>query len=189
MLYTALTAGFVLHVQAPYLLNRFDIVLAIGPLLLGMGAVEWRAHRFADHARDLLTRVAAPRQLAVRMRWRMVAETLLCMAMVALPAAVLLLALRQVHLLSPAAITMTGAYVTLAGCYFLSFILAGRGRFGWLSAAFATATVGHLAVVLWPGWALSPIEDAAAVLGSTVLLQVLLLTALFGVVGQVRQYR
>ena len=81
---------------------------------------------------------------------------------------------------------MTGAYVTLAGCYFLSFILAGRGRFGWLSAAFATATVGHLAVVLWPGWALSPIEDAAAVLGSTVLLQVLLLTALFGVVGQVR---
>ena len=41
--YSALAAAFLLHAQAPYLLSRLDVVLAVAPLIAGMGVVEWRA--------------------------------------------------------------------------------------------------------------------------------------------------
>ena len=54
-----------------------------------------------------------------------------------------------------AAVAMAAANVALAGAYFLTFILAGHGRYGWLCAATAAAIIaasigGRLVGGCWP---------------------------------------
>jgi len=41
-------AALLLHAEAPYLLHRLDIAVAVAPLIAAMGFVEWRAERFRD---------------------------------------------------------------------------------------------------------------------------------------------
>jgi hypothetical protein len=113
---------------------------------------------------------------------------------VALLAVPLLAALRYAGLSSPAVLAMTAAHTVLAGAYFLSFILAGQGRYGWLCAALGVSAAVHISAVSlvadWLGAAAShPLADTLAFLGSAVLLQLLCVAALAPVVGQVRRYR
>ena len=61
--YNALAAAFLLHAQVPYLLNHFDVVLAGLALIVAMGVVEWRARRFIEEARRMLTRVRYPQRV------------------------------------------------------------------------------------------------------------------------------
>jgi hypothetical protein len=189
LVYTALTAGFLLHAEARYMFGRLDMVLAVMPLLAGMGIVEWRAHRFQEHAKVLLTRVRRPGRFIARIWLWLAAEALVCMAAVGALAGVMLLALYATDQLSAAGVVMTVAFVTLAGTYFISFILSGQAGYGRLILAVAAATAMHVGTALVAPRELSPLADTTVFLGSAVLLQVLVIAALAGVVGRVWQYR
>jgi hypothetical protein len=185
VVYTALSAAYLLHAQAPYLLDRFDIVVTAVPLMLGMGIVEWRARRFVELARALLRRVHYPREFVRRLWVLLLANVVVCSGVVAAGGAVLLVVLDRTAMLTAAAAVMAAAYAVLAGAYMLTFVLAGHERYGSLCAAVATAlamhVIGFALVVPRPG----AFADTTLFLGSAVLLQVLLILAMVPVVGQV----
>jgi hypothetical protein len=189
LLYTALTAAFLLHAQAPYMSGRLDIVVAALPLVVGMGVVEWRARRFGEQARALLGRVRRPGRFVVRV-WLLLAGSLAaCLLTIAVVAAVVLLALRAAGLLSAAAAVMAAAGVVLGGAYFLGFLLANLSEYRWLCGSLAVCLGAHVAVTLLAPWALSPLADTTVFLATTVLLLVLFVAALAGRLGHARDYR
>jgi hypothetical protein len=197
--YNAATAVFLLHAQMPYLLTHLDVVVAGAPLIVAMGVVEWRARRFNERSRWLLSQVRYPREFSRRI-WLMVAgNATVCAATVALLEIPLLLALWRFDKITPAGVAMAAAQVALAGAYFLAFLLAGQQRYGWLTLALGAAILAHVgsgylvsrefsvATVWLPR--LSAYTDMALFFGSAVLLQVLLLVALAPILGQARRYR
>jgi hypothetical protein len=197
--YNLLTALFLLHAQMPYLLTHLDIVVAGAPLIVAMGVVEWRARRFGERSRWLLSQVRYPRQFSRRIWLMLAGNATACSAAVALLAAPLLLVLWRFDKLTPAGVAMAAAQVALAGAYFLAFVLAGHHRYGWLSVALGTSVAAHVvagylvsgqftvAAVWLPR--LSAYTDMVLFFGSAVLLQVLLLVALAPILGQARRYR
>src|SRR6266511_1962293 len=192
VLYTGLSALYLLHAQAPYLLSRFDVAVAVVPLMLGMGAVEWRARRFGEQARTLLHRVRYPSQLVPRIWLLLLAGLLVCLTAVALLAVAVFAVLRSSLQLSPASVLMALACVVLAGAYYLGFLLANMGRYGWLCWSLALCMAIHLAVVAaarLTRWQADPVVDTSAFLGSTVLLAVLFLSALGSRVAEARVHR
>jgi hypothetical protein len=192
VLYTALSALYLLHAQAPYLLGRFDVAVAVVPLMLGMGAVEWRARRFGEQARTLLHRVRYPSQFVPRIWLLLIAGLLVCLTAVALLAVAVFAVLRSSLQLGPASVIMASACVVLAGAYYLGFLLANMGRYGWLCWSLALCAAIHLAVVAaarLTRWQADPLVDTSAFLGSTVLLAVLFLFALGGRVAEARVHR
>lgn len=192
--YAALSAVFLLHAQAPYLLTNLDVVLAGCPLIVAMGVVEWRARRFTEQARVALEKVRYPRQFVTRVWLLLAANVVACWLAVALGAVAVLGGLRWVGWLSSAGVVMAVAQMALAGSYFVAFVLAGHDRYVWLCAALAISIVAHLGtaqliMAIAQAPRLSPFADITLFLGSAVLLQVLLIVALAPVVGQVRRYR
>jgi hypothetical protein len=100
--------------------------------------------------------------------------------------------LRSAQRLGPATAVMTVACVLLAGAYYLGFLLANMGRYGWLCWSLALCVAVHLALVAAvrrTPWQVSPLVDTSAFLGSTVLLTLLFLYALGGRVAEARQHR
>jgi hypothetical protein len=189
LLYTALTAAFLLHAQAPYMSGRLDIVVAALPLVVGMGVVEWRARRFGEQARALLGRVRQPRRFVVRV-WLLLAGGLAaCLVTITAVAAVVLLALRAAGLLSAAAAVMAAAAVVLGGAYFLGFLLANLSEYRWLCGSLAVCLGTHVAVALLAPRALSPLADTTVFLATAVLLLLLFVAALVGRLGHARDYR
>jgi hypothetical protein len=186
VVYTALSAAYLLAAQAPYILSRSDVAFAVLPLILGMGVVEWRARRFGEQARTLLHRVRYPAQFVPRVWLLLVGGFLTCVVLVAVLAAGLLYALRAAHRLSPASIVMALACVTLAGAYYLGFLLANMGRYGWLCASLGLCLAGHAAGTLAASGLLSALADTTLFLVSNVLLVVLFFIALSGRIGQAR---
>ena len=189
LVYSLLSAVFLLHAQARYMLDRFDLALTALPLIVGMGVVEHRARRFRGDARALLWRVRYPRQFVPRVWLLLLGNAAGCMAAIAALAIALLAAFQQRNLLSPAAVAMTAAYVSLAGAYYLSFILAGEGRYGWLCGGLAAATALHLGLSLAAPAGSTPLADTTAFLCSAVLLQLLFLAALTPVMRQVWRFK
>lgn len=187
IVFTTLSAAFFLYPQVRHLLVRFDIAVALLPAIVGMGVVEWRVRGFGDQIRAMLARVRHPRQFVLRV-WLTVAGGLgVCIAVVSVLAGILLVVLDRSGRSSSAAVVMAAAGALLAGAYYLGFLLANMGRYGWLCGSLllclgAYATAGALA----PGDALS---DTTAFLGATMLLIVLYLTALAGSIGQAHRYR
>src|SRR6266536_883925 len=192
MLYTALSAVYLLQAQAPYILGRFDIAVAVVPLVLGMGVVEWRARRFGEQARVLLRRVQYPAQFVPRIWLLLIGGLLVCVTSVALLAVAVFYVLRSSQKLGPASVVMASACAVLAGAYFLGFLLANMGRYGWLCWSLALCVAVHVAVGVgarWTPWQLSPLVDTSVFLGSTLLLVVLFLFALGERLGEVRCHR
>jgi hypothetical protein len=187
--YAAMSAAYLLHAQARHMLDGFDVPMAGVPLILGMGVVEWRAKRFVEQARTLLARVRYPRQFVTRI-WALLAANLAaCLGTVTLLGTALLIGLHAAHRLSPAGVAMTAASVVLAGAYFLAFLLAGMGRYGWLCGSLAGCLAIHVAVVSALQPELSRLADTTVFLGSSLLLLLLFLTALTGRLGQARFHR
>jgi hypothetical protein len=193
--YGLCSAVLLLHAEAPYLFGRLDVAIAVAPLILAMGFVEWRADRFRDQAIALTRRSDRPRAF-VRGVWLLLArETVTCLAVPAVLAGVLLTGLALAHQLSPAGAVLTAAHVALAGAYYAAFLLAGRSRFGWLCASMLVAFVVHVGVGAWLGVSplmgqpAAPLADTSLYLVSVLLLQVLFLLGLVPLVGQVRHYR
>jgi hypothetical protein len=143
LVFSALSAAFFLHPQARHLATRLDIALATLPLIAGMGVVEWRARRFADQARIVLTRVTHPRQFAVRI-WLVVLGGLgICLAVVGALAAVVLGLLTVTGRGSAPAAVMATTGVLLAGAYYLGFLLANQGRYGWLCVSLVLSLASY----------------------------------------------
>ncbi len=187
--YTALSAAYLLGAQAPYILNRLDIAVAVLPLIVGMGVVEWRARRFGEQARALLHRVQYPSQFVPRVWLLLAGGFLTCVGPVAVLTAGLLYALRVSHRLSPATVLMATACVGLAGAYFLGFLLANMGRYGWLCWSLGLCVAGRVAATLVAPRAVSPLADTAFFLASTVVLVVSFVIALSGRLGEARYHR
>jgi hypothetical protein len=189
LLYATLSAVFLLTADARYLTGAPDVALACAPLVVGMGLVEWRARWFSEQARRVVDRVQYPHQFMAAVWLRLAVALSTATAMVALLAVPMLVWLRRTDQLTPAGSILITAHVAVAGAYLLAFLLAGHERYGWLCAGLATATAAHLAPDLIVPRGLSPVEQSLVFLGSAVLLQLLLMTALARVVGQAWRYR
>jgi hypothetical protein len=189
LLYATLSAAFLLTADARYLTGAPDVALACAPLVVGMGLVEWRARWFSEQARRLVGRVQYPREFTAAVWLRLAVALSTATAMVALLAVPMVVWLRRTDQLSPAGSALITAHVAVAGAYLLAFLLAGYERYGWLCAALATATAAQVAPDLIVPGGLSPAQHSLVFLGSAVLLQLLLLTALVRVVGQAWRYR
>jgi hypothetical protein len=185
----ALSAVFLLYPQARYVLTRFDIALALIPLILGMGIVEWRARRFAEQARALLRRVRYPAQFRPRIWLSLAGGFLTCSVAVAVFGSGLLAALRPAHLFSVPAAVLVSADAVLAGAYFLGFVLAVMDRYGWLCWSLGLCTAGYVAAGYVGPWKSDPLADTIVFLGSALLLALLFLIALAGRIAQARYHR
>jgi hypothetical protein len=189
LLYATLSAAFLLTADARYLTGTPDVALACAPLVVGMGLVEWRARWFSEQARRVVNRVRYPREFMAAVWLRLATALSTATAMIALLAVPMLIWLRRTDQLTPAGSILITAHVAVASAYLLAFLLAGHERYGWLCAGLATATAAHLAPDLIVPGGLSPVEHSMVFLGSALLLQLLLLTALARVVGQAWRYR
>ncbi|MFB9239803.1 hypothetical protein ACFFWC_30480 [Plantactinospora siamensis] len=189
LLSTGLTAAVLIYAQSRYLTGDHQVLYAAIPLYAGMGVVEWRARRYTEGARELLDRLTDPRRFARRAWTGLLGGLVLSMSALAALAAPLLVALRGMGLLSPAAVTMAAAHVAFGGACFLAFILAGHARYGRLSCAFGAAFGAHAGPVAAVAGLRGPVPDTVVFLGSVVLLQALLLVCLADLVGQAWRYR
>jgi hypothetical protein len=184
-----------LHAEAPYLQGRLDLAVAVAPLILAMGFVEWRADRFRARAIDLTHRTLSPREFVGRVWILLGQEMLACLVLPVALAAVMLAGLWQLGMLSAAGVVMTAAHVALAAAYYLAFLLAGQNRFGWLCFSLLAALAVHVGIgaVLGAapllGQSAAPLTDTSLYLGSVLLLQPLFLLGLAPLIGQVRRYR
>lgn len=187
--YAAISATYLLHAQARYLVGRVDIAVAAVPLLAGMGVVEWRARRFTEQARTRLARVRYPGEFAGQV-WQLlaggVAVTTGVVAVLAVP---LLAALGRTGRLGTAGVLMAAAHAVLAGAYFLSFLLAGQGRYPALCAAVLTAAVLHQAGGALLGADSDPVLDTGLFLASALLLQLLWAVLLARAAAEPWRYR
>jgi hypothetical protein len=185
--FTGLSAAFFLYPQVPYLHGRFDITIAFLPVIIGMGVVEWRAHRFGDDVHALLARVAHVGQFTVQVRLLVLRGLGICLVTVSALAVVLLAALAWTGRLSAAGAVMAASGVLLAGAYFLGFLLANMGRYGWLCGSLLICLgVYSIGVAVTARGALS---GTTAFLAATSLLVGLYLAALAGSVGQASRHR
>jgi hypothetical protein len=187
LVFTALSAVFFLYPQGRHMQDGLDVAIAVLPVIVGMGVVEWRAHRFCDESRALLHRVRHPKQFVVRI-WLLVLSGLgICVVAVSTLAAVLLAALSRAGQLSTAGTVLAAAGVLLAGAYYLGFLLANMARYAWLCGSLMLCLgVYFVGGSTAAGGALT---DATALLAATGLLLLLYLVALAGCVGQAHRHR
>jgi hypothetical protein len=185
--FTALSAVFFLYPQLPHLAaNRVDIVLALLPVIAGMGVVEWRARRFPEDARALLYTVNHPRQFAARI-WAPVLSGLgVCVAVVGGLAAALLAALAVTGRLTAAGAVMAVAGVVLVYALYLGFLLANLGQHRRLCASLLVGLAIYQTVALVTTDALG---DTLAFLIAAVALAMFYLNALANCVGEARHHR
>jgi hypothetical protein len=189
LLYAALSAAFLLHVDARYLSSPLGLAIAAAPLIVGMGFVEWRVHRFHDRASALLHRVSYPWEFKVAVWRRLAIELFGLLSVIGTLAVALIVTLERTGHLTNGSAALIAAHVAVAGAYFLAFLVAGQGQYGRLNAALATALGLQVALVwLLPG-GYSPRNDGLAFLASAIVLQGLLLSTLSRDLGQVWQYR
>lgn len=163
VLYTALTAAFLLQAQVRYLDGPVDVAVGLLPLIVGMGVVELRAQGFRDRATTLMRSVRFPQDFARGMRRSVLRD----LVVVASTVTVLAVAFRALLVTlggsSPAGVAVAASGVLLACAYYLSFLMVGLSLLEPLCGAVALALVVHVgAVLLLPG--------AQALLGDTVLL-------------------
>ncbi|MCK2214732.1 hypothetical protein MF672_013135 [Actinomadura sp. ATCC 31491] len=186
--YAALTALFLLQAEARYVLDRTDIAVAGAGLVLGMGILEYRAHRFDDEARAAVRDVCYPADFTRRGRWLLAKGTLACLAALSLLSALPLVFLHVTGTLTDAGLAMAGAHVTVGGAYFVAFLLANQGKVVHLCLAQAAALAVHPAGrLLLPGGGSATAD--VLLFAAAALLFLLILLALMGHgLRDVRQY-
>ncbi|MFB9235779.1 hypothetical protein ACFFWC_09510 [Plantactinospora siamensis] len=192
--YGLCSAALLFHAEAPYL-DRLNLAVAVVPLILSMGFVEWRSSRFWPDMVALTRRALRPRGFVSGI-WRAIGrESAACMAVPAVLGAALLALLHRAGELTAAAAAMTAAHAALAGAYYLAFLLVGRGRYGWLCLSIGFVVALHIGVGALLGAAPllhrvgSAGTDTSLYLGSVLLLQALFAIGLLPVIGQIRHYR
>jgi hypothetical protein len=127
--YAGLCALYFLNAEARFLTTDGYMAISAVPLILGMGVLEWRAHRFTEKTADLFGRS----RTAVEFRgtaWRLLlAELTNCLIILGAMGIVFLLALIRFGLLSGQDSLLADAYVLLGGVFFLGFVMARHQQF------------------------------------------------------------
>ena len=127
--YAALCAVFFLLTDSQFLVGERDLALAAAPLILGMGTLEWRAHRFTEKVGELFGSTAMAAEFGSA-AWRLLLKELSnCLAILGGLGAVVLVMLRVSGWLSTLGVMLAGAYMLLGGAFFLGFIMARHQQF------------------------------------------------------------
>ncbi|ALG06746.1 hypothetical protein [Kibdelosporangium phytohabitans] len=182
--YSALCAAFLLNTDARFVLADLDLGLAVAPLVLGMGAVEWRAHRYSEQALDELESSRSVAQFRRATQRLLLRELACCLVILGGIALALLGVLAQFGLLTTRGSLLVDAHVVLGGVFFLGFVLMRYEGLRWLLAIMPVViTANVLANHLAPGN-----EIPVFLTGCAALLVLFLLTSL-AAAGEVRRYR
>ena len=156
VVYAILCAAFLLVTDARFLVGELDLAVAALPLILGMGMLEWRAHRFTDKVGQLWDRVALCGEFGRAAWWLLLDELGNCLAVLGGLGAILLLVLHETGTLSARGAMLIDAHVMLGGALFLGFILARYQQFGRLLAIMALVVAANLLLLPWATSRLAP---------------------------------
>ncbi|SMD25674.1 hypothetical protein [Kibdelosporangium aridum] len=187
--YGALCAAILLFTDARFVAAEFDLAIAVAPLVLGMGAVEWRAHRFVDSANAELHRQRSPEKFK-REVWRLfLHELVLCLMILGGLGTALMFVLRGFDALTFHGAILINAHMVLGGAYFVGFVLMRHERYAWLLGALAAVVAANIAAVTFLAKHLAPHGEVSILLYSGVTLLALFLVAVRRGVGRVHHYR
>jgi len=183
--YAGLSAGYLLFADTRYLNSGIDAALAVTPLVLGMGAVEWQARWFGEAAVTLTHRCRHPVRFTRRI-WVLFGRGFGTVAGVLTVLAVVLLAvLAYAGHLTGRGVILTVAHLLLAMSYFIGFILINHGRLPVLLTVSAAALAGQVLPVV----AGLPYHHGVVFLFTSASLLVVLTGALATSLAQVHRYR
>jgi hypothetical protein len=187
--YAVLCAVFLLFTDARYVNDQFDLAIAVAPLVLGMGAVEWRAHRFTELASGLLHRNIFPVDFSCE-AWRLLMRELtMCLLILGGLGGALLAILSGFGTLSVNGAMLIDAHVILGGAYFVGFVLARYEQYPWLLGILSFVVVTNIGAVYSVAHHFELLDQAPIFLLSCSVLLALLLTRLYTSVGRVYLYR
>jgi hypothetical protein len=182
--YAALCAVFMLFTDSHFVVGRFDLAIAVVPLILGMGTLEWRAHTYTERVSELFRGSAMSGEFG-RTAWQLLlAELTNCLASLGILADLLLLMLHEFWSLTTESVMLVDAHVLLGGAFFLGFVLARHQQFGRLLVIMSAVVAANVAVVRW----LAPHQEVPVFLLSTAVLLLLQLAALRASFRRVRHY-
>ncbi len=187
--YAALCAAFLLFTDFRYVVGQFDLAIAVAPLVLGMGAVEWRAHRFTERARDLLHRNTFPGDFSRDARRLMLQELTICLLILGGLGGALLATLSGFGMLSTHGAMLINAHVVLGGAYFVGFVLARYQQFRWLLGILSFVVAANIVVATSLADNLRPPDMAPIFLMCCSTLLVLLLARFYTSAGRAYLYR
>jgi hypothetical protein len=149
--YAGVSAVLLLFTDAHFFTGGPALALAATPLVLGMGAVEWRAERFVEGAGHLLGRTGDIAPFRARL-WAGLGREISTVVVVLLALAAALVGCLQVAgLATPAGTVLTVAHVILGGVFFLCFVLSRHGRFPWIVGAMAGVVLVYVGAVVAAG--------------------------------------
>lgn len=187
--YAVACATILLFTDSRFVLARIDLAVGATPLVLGMGVLEWRARRFGEESLRLLTTTYHPAEFGRRVRWLLLRGLGTSLLVLAALAALPLVLLRQLGLLSGWGVLMTAAHVLLGGAYFLGFLLIGQRRLPALLTTMAAVGVVDVVVTVRFSGAFGPHGTVPIFLACTASLLALLLAVLGSGIHQIWRYR
>ena len=154
--YAMLCAAFLLLTDSRFFLGEIDLAIAALPLILGMGMLEWRAHRFTAKVGKLWGRVAVCEEFCRAAWWLLLEELGNCLAVLGALGAILLIVLHETGTLSARGAMLIDAHVLLGGAFFLGFLLARYQQFGRLLAIMALVVAADVLMLPWAATRLAP---------------------------------
>ncbi|CAM3740777.1 hypothetical protein KIPE111705_22640 [Kibdelosporangium persicum] len=187
--YGALCAAILLFTDARFVAAEFDLAIAVAPLVLGMGAVEWRAHRFVASSSAELHRQRSPEKFRQEV-WRLfLHELVLCLMIVGGLGVTLMFVLRSFDALTIHGAILINAHMVLGGAFFVGFVLMRHERFTWLLGCLAVIVAANITAVTFLADLLAPHGEVSILLFSGIALLLVFLVAVRRGIGRVHLYR
>ncbi|MEV6523890.1 hypothetical protein AB0M43_18225 [Longispora sp. NPDC051575] len=149
--YAALSALYLLSADARFDQPRLDLALAVTPIVLGMGVLEWRARRFGERSLGLLRRTRYPAEFRARVLRAFAVDITVAVGTLACLAGVLAAFLYANGQLSRLGVASLAGHVLLGGAYFTGFLLINQARFGRLLGVLGCVVAGYLGAVAYLG--------------------------------------
>jgi hypothetical protein len=149
--YAAVGAVLLLFTDVHFFAQGAALALAAAPLVLGMGAVEWRAERFVERAAGLLGRIGDVAPFRARLWGSLARELVLVLAILLVLAAGLVGWLWTTDRATTQGTVLTMAHVALGGVFFLCFVLSRHGYFPWIVAAMGAVVLVYVGAVIAAG--------------------------------------
>ncbi|WP_432057975.1 hypothetical protein [Streptomyces sp. bgisy022] len=187
--YATLSALFLMFNSVRFITAPLELAITVAPLVLGMGVLEWRSHRFHARAVALLRRTAATADFR-RLAWRLLLRELgLGLLALAALGAALLAVLASAGILTARSVLLLGAYLLLGGAYFVGYILVNHGEFRLVLTAVGAVTALDIAATVAFSSHFAPYGEVPVFLVGCLALLALFLTALRLTIGRVAPYR
>jgi hypothetical protein len=187
--YASLSAAYLLFIDVRFVTAPTDLAISAAPLVLAMGAIEWRARRFQETGVGLLRQIRYPWQFRSPIWTAFVRGVGVSLLIPGVLAAVLLVLLARADLLTQRGVTVVVAHIVLSGAYFVGFVLINHGRLPWLLGVLALVFAGLMAAVVTLAPRLAPYGEVPIFLASNAMLLVLLVAGVGTSLSRVRLYR